>query len=126
MHPWNGKYFYTNILHTYFFIILLRSTNLPTSPPLSPVNNNSSSQLPPTCTTKPSSSSSSINSQIDDSPAKKKVLSNLHKLMTSCVVLRIEDFTLYRVTTSGKKQMPKEFISGKNFCHNKIYNQIVI
>lgn len=46
------------------------------------------------------------------SPMRKHVLDNLSKLMTSCVILRIEDFTLYRVTTSGKKQMPKEFISG--------------
>ncbi|TMW53722.1 hypothetical protein DOY81_001190 [Sarcophaga bullata] len=42
----------------------------------------------------------------------KSVLDNLAKLMSSCVILRIEDFQLYRVTTSGKKQMPKEFISG--------------
>jgi hypothetical protein len=47
------------------------------------------------------------------SPVKKQVLENFSKLMTSCVILRIEDFTLFRVTTSGKKQMPKEFISGK-------------
>lgn len=43
----------------------------------------------------------------------KTVLDNLSKLMSSCVILRIEDFQLYRVTTSGKKQMPKEFVSGK-------------
>lgn len=43
----------------------------------------------------------------------KQILDNLHKLMTSCVILRIENFTLYRVSTAGKKQMPKEFISGK-------------
>lgn len=49
----------------------------------------------------------------DVSPTKRKCLENLSKLMTSCVILRIEDFTLYRVTTAGKKQMPKEFISGK-------------
>ncbi|XP_061388680.1 bridge-like lipid transfer protein family member 3B [Musca vetustissima] len=42
----------------------------------------------------------------------KSILDNLAKLMSSCVILRIEDFQLYRVTTSGKKQMPKEFISG--------------
>lgn len=45
--------------------------------------------------------------------SKKQILDNLNKLMTSCVILRIEDFTLFRVTTSGKKQMPKELISGK-------------
>lgn len=45
--------------------------------------------------------------------SKKQILDNLNKLMTSCVILRIEDFTLFRVTTSGKKQMPKEFITGE-------------
>ncbi|XP_055713176.1 bridge-like lipid transfer protein family member 3B isoform X2 [Phlebotomus papatasi] len=49
---------------------------------------------------------------IQESPIKKQVLDNLSKLMSACVILRIEDFTLYRVTTSGKKQMPKEFVSG--------------
>lgn len=48
-----------------------------------------------------------------NSPMKNKVLENFSKLMTSCVIVKIEDFTMYRVTTSGKKQMPKEFISGK-------------
>ena len=47
------------------------------------------------------------------SPLRKHVLENFSKLMTSCVILRIEDFTLYRVTTSGKKSMPKEFVSGE-------------
>lgn len=46
------------------------------------------------------------------SPVRKYVLDNLSKLMTTCVILRVEDFTLFRVTTSGKKQMPKEFLSG--------------
>ncbi|XP_058814862.1 bridge-like lipid transfer protein family member 3B isoform X3 [Topomyia yanbarensis] len=45
------------------------------------------------------------------SPMKKHVLDNLAKLMCVCVVMKVEEFTLYRVTTSGNKQMPKEFIS---------------
>lgn len=49
------------------------------------------------------------------SPMKKHILDNFAKLMTTCVILRIEDFSLYRVTTSGKKSMPKEFISGNYF-----------
>lgn len=53
------------------------------------------------------------NSNAAEAAITKQIIDNLYKLMTSCVVLRIEDFTLYRVTTSGKKQMPKEFISGK-------------
>lgn len=54
-------------------------------------------------------------SQISQSQQQKVILDNLAKLMSACVILRIEDFTLYRVTTSGKKQMPKEFVSGE-FC----------
>uniref|UniRef100_A0A182QQN3 Uncharacterized protein n=1 Tax=Anopheles farauti TaxID=69004 RepID=A0A182QQN3_9DIPT len=45
------------------------------------------------------------------SPMKKHVLDNLSKLMCACVVMKIEEFTLYRVTTSGSKQMPKEFVA---------------
>lgn len=41
------------------------------------------------------------------------VMQQFAKLMTTCVILRIEDFILYKVTTSGKKQALKEFISGK-------------
>lgn len=60
----------------------------------------------------------------------KQILDNFNKLMTACVVLRIENFTLYRVTTSGKKQMPKEFISGKyvvsiNISTQRIYIRII-
>lgn len=61
-------------------------------------------------------STPTLTSQIS-SPMRKHVLDNFSKLMTSCVIVRIEDFTLYRVTTSGKKQMPKEFISGE--CRNE-------
>uniref|UniRef100_A0A1Q3F3C1 Uncharacterized protein n=1 Tax=Culex tarsalis TaxID=7177 RepID=A0A1Q3F3C1_CULTA len=46
------------------------------------------------------------------SPIKRHVLDNLAKLMCSCVIMKVEEFTLYRVTTSGNKQMPKEFIAG--------------
>ncbi|XP_049283262.1 UHRF1-binding protein 1-like isoform X2 [Anopheles funestus] len=48
------------------------------------------------------------------SPMKKHVLDNLAKLMCACVVMKIEEFTLYRVTTSGNKQMPKEFVAAQN------------
>lgn len=58
------------------------------------------------------STPTSQSSQTSSSPLKKQVLENFSKLMTTCVILRIEDFTLFRVTTSGKKQMPKEFVSG--------------
>ncbi|XP_017043754.1 UHRF1-binding protein 1 isoform X4 [Drosophila ficusphila] len=57
------------------------------------------------------SGSASVNSQLSQ---QRSTLENLAKLMSSCVILRIEDFTLYRVTTSGKKAMPKEFVSAQH------------
>lgn len=62
-----------------------------------------------------SSSAAASPTHSDSSPTKRIVLDHFNKLMTSCVILRIEDFTLYRVTTAVKKQMPKEFIAG-TFC----------
>ncbi|XP_046688802.1 UHRF1-binding protein 1-like [Homalodisca vitripennis] len=53
-----------------------------------------------------------------NNPVKNYVLSQLAKLMTACVILRIEDFTLFRVTTSAKKQQqPKEFVKGDRERH---------
>lgn len=60
------------------------------------------------------SGTASANSQLSQAAQQRSTLENLAKLMSSCVILRIEDFTLYRVTTSGKKAMPKEFVSGMN------------
>lgn len=69
----------------------------------------------PQATNMPASDSNSNMNQssLAQAAATKQILDNFNKLMTSCVVLRIENFTLYRVTTSGKKEMPKEFISGE-------------
>uniref|UniRef100_A0A0A9WS61 UHRF1-binding protein 1-like protein n=1 Tax=Lygus hesperus TaxID=30085 RepID=A0A0A9WS61_LYGHE len=53
---------------------------------------------------------SSSNSQFSDT-IKNYVLSNLAKVMTSCLILRVDDFTIYRVTTNNS-QVPKEFIKG--------------
>ncbi|XP_054261337.1 bridge-like lipid transfer protein family member 3B isoform X2 [Macrosteles quadrilineatus] len=50
-------------------------------------------------------------------PVKAYVLSQLAKLMTACVIIRIEDFTLYRVSTSAKKQQQKEFVKGDKERH---------
>lgn len=61
----------------------------------------------------PSSSSTATASTIASSPVRRNVLESFGKLMSACVILRIEDFTLHRVTTAEKKQMPKEFISGE-------------
>ncbi|XP_037882475.1 UHRF1-binding protein 1-like isoform X4 [Glossina fuscipes] len=58
------------------------------------------------------SAHSSANGYGMQSNQQKSILDNLAKLMSSCVILRVEDFQLFRVTTAGRKQMPKEFISG--------------
>ncbi|XP_069995587.1 bridge-like lipid transfer protein family member 3B isoform X1 [Penaeus vannamei] len=54
------------------------------------------------------------------SPLKGVVGTQLRKLMSSCCVLRINDFCVYRVSTSKRKQAPKEFISaGHTKKHRK-------
>lgn len=70
---------------------------------------------PPQQTTPPNDNNSNMNSSSAAQHASTKQI--MDNLMTSCVILRIENFTLYRVTTSGKKQMPKEFISGKHLIN---------
>ncbi|XP_015124698.1 UHRF1-binding protein 1-like [Diachasma alloeum] len=46
------------------------------------------------------------------------VLEQLSTLMTTCIVIRINDFTVYKVTTSTRKPTTKEFITGDRdkFC----------
>ncbi|KAL3266104.1 hypothetical protein HHI36_010290 [Cryptolaemus montrouzieri] len=63
-----------------------------------------SSQSPP-------SNSKKIPSPLNKD-VKKRIENQLAKLMTSCTIIRVEDFTVYKVATSGKKQPFKEFISG--------------
>ncbi|XP_031623665.1 UHRF1-binding protein 1-like isoform X3 [Contarinia nasturtii] len=60
----------------------------------------------------PSNENTSNKPNAAQAASTKQILDNFNKLMTACVVLRIDNFMLYRVTTSGKKSMPKEFISG--------------
>ncbi|KAK0095154.1 hypothetical protein PV326_009095 [Microctonus aethiopoides] len=40
------------------------------------------------------------------------ILEQLSTLMTTCIVIRIHDFTIYKVTTLSKKPTTKEFIAG--------------
>lgn len=46
--------------------------------------------------------------------------------MTTCVIMRIEDFTLYKVTTSGKRQFLKEFICGKLKYKLFVVNKLIL
>lgn len=50
---------------------------------------------------------------IELSPVKEQVTSLLGKLMSSCLILKIQDFSLYRVTTSSKRTSPLPFISSR-------------
>ncbi|XP_055916203.1 bridge-like lipid transfer protein family member 3B isoform X5 [Eupeodes corollae] len=86
----------------------------PTSPVmLNPANSSSGITTTSSGQSTPINSSSAPTS-LSQSIQQKSTLDNLAKLMSACVILRIEDFTLYRVTTSGKKQMPKEFVSAQH------------
>lgn len=41
------------------------------------------------------------------------VLEQFSTLMTTCIIIRIHDFTIYKVTTSTQKPTTKEFVTGK-------------
>lgn len=66
--------------------------------------------------------SQNINITVDDkkksqhpsgNPVKNYILEQLAKLMTTCIIIRIDDFTLYKVTTTSRNPVPKEFVMGK-------------
>ena len=41
------------------------------------------------------------------------ILHHLRQLMSTCLILRLGDFLVYRVTTAKSRQTPKEFIVGE-------------
>ncbi|CAG5077279.1 Similar to Uhrf1bp1l: UHRF1-binding protein 1-like (Mus musculus) [Cotesia congregata] len=45
-------------------------------------------------------------------PIKNYVLEQLSTLMTTCIVIRIYDLTIYKVTTTTRKPITKEFLTG--------------
>lgn len=47
-------------------------------------------------------------------PIKNYVLEQLSTLMTTCIVIRIYDLTIYKVTTTTRKPITKEFLTGKH------------
>lgn len=59
-------------------------------------------------------------------PVKNYVLEQLAKLMTTCIIIRIDDFTLYKVTTTSRNPMPKEFITGIVYSTYDVHVQIFI
>lgn len=50
------------------------------------------------------------------------ILEQLSTLMTTCIVIRIHDFTIYKVTTLSKKPTTKEFIAGKKKRNLKYFS----
>ncbi|XP_016904404.1 bridge-like lipid transfer protein family member 3A isoform X2 [Apis cerana] len=46
-------------------------------------------------------------------PVKNYILEQLAKLMTTCIIIRIDDFTLYKVTTTSRNPIPKEFVTAQ-------------
>ncbi|KAK7794549.1 hypothetical protein R5R35_009669 [Gryllus longicercus] len=59
-------------------------------------------------------------------PLKNYLLSQLAKLMTSCVILRVQDFSLYQITTNKRKQMPKEFVTGDRIRYNLPVEEMIL
>lgn len=52
---------------------------------------------------------------------KNYVLEQLSTLMTTCIVIRIYDLTIYKVTTTTRKPITKEFLTGKNFIDTSYF-----
>lgn len=71
-----------------------------------PFHGTAAGQDSPQVTRSATPSPSSLN------PLKAYISQQFSKLMTSCVILRVEDFTLYRVTTSSKMHSPRPFVKG--------------
>jgi len=66
--------------------------------------------------------SSQYQSGTEHNVVKDAVTSQLGKLMSTCLVLIIQDFRLFRVTTSSKRTAPLPFISSKS-CKESIQPQ---
>ncbi|XP_055588824.1 bridge-like lipid transfer protein family member 3B isoform X2 [Uranotaenia lowii] len=99
-------------------ILNLCEPNRPSPHPSLERTTNFSQQTSPSQPRNPGASGSSVPNTPGSQPepgissVNKLVLDNLTKLMCVCVIMKVEEFSLYRVTTSGNKQMPKEFITG--------------
>lgn len=59
-------------------------------------------------------------------PVKNYILEQLAKLMTTCIIIRIDDFTLYKVTTTSRNPIPKEFVTGMQKSHSALNNLIAL
>ncbi|XP_028174870.1 UHRF1-binding protein 1-like, partial [Ostrinia furnacalis] len=61
-----------------------------------------------------SSTAPSTNISSQASPTRTRILQQLGKLMTTCLVLRIDDFTVYKVSTGSKsREAPRPLVSAE-------------
>ena len=49
----------------------------------------------------------------DNNPIRNAVTEQFGKLMSTCLILKIQDLRMFRVTTSGKQGAPQSFLSSK-------------
>ncbi|CAB3252557.1 unnamed protein product [Arctia plantaginis] len=78
-----------------------------------PVSNGIKHQQPPqqhSASTAPSTNTTTSQA----SPTRTRILQHLGKLMTTCLVLRIDDFTVYKVSTGSKsREAPRPLVSAE-------------
>ncbi|XP_053616244.1 bridge-like lipid transfer protein family member 3B [Plodia interpunctella] len=90
-------------------------------PPCQPDNKKEKSEEPlsnginhnqPSASSTPSANTTTSHSQA--SPTRTRILEQLGKLMTTCLVLRVDDFTVYKVSTGSKsREAPRPLISAE-------------
>ncbi|KAI8440802.1 hypothetical protein MSG28_009126 [Choristoneura fumiferana] len=76
-----------------------------------PVSNGISHRPAPVSHTN-TSSAPSANATSQSSPTRTKILQQLGKLMSTCLVLRIDDFTVYKVSTKSR-EAPRPLVSAE-------------
>ena len=59
-----------------------------------------------------------------DEAVRTALLSQLGKLMTTNLVVRLNNFAMWKVSTSNAKSAPKEFISGKSHLSNITFSSL--
>ncbi|XP_045487527.1 UHRF1-binding protein 1-like isoform X2 [Pieris rapae] len=93
----------------------------PVAPSAKPSNKEEKNEesLPNGVSHKPASQTSTSNapstqSTSQASPTRTRILQQLGKLMTTCLVLRIDDFTVYKVSTGSKsREAPRPLVSAE-------------
>ncbi|KAM3966078.1 bridge-like lipid transfer protein family member 3B [Aphomia sociella] len=75
---------------------------------------NGISHKPATAQNSASNAPSTNSTTSQASPTRTRILQQLGKLMTTCLVLRIDDFTVYKVSTGSRsREAPRAFVSAE-------------